>query len=96
MLLKCRSEPAETFRYACREPGCFIHYDSSQGYLIEPQDGDRSEPEIKPSVHCPKDGRVMHLAEVRPERKGFRLWKCPECNATRTNTESSNTAASSG
>jgi hypothetical protein len=95
MLLECRKEPAETFLYTCREPGCFIHYDSSQGYFIEPQDGD-SEPEIKPSVHCPKDGRLMYLAEVRPERKGFRLWKCPECNAIRTNGEFSSSAASSG
>jgi len=96
MLLKCRSEPPETFLYTCREPGCFIHYYSSQGYLIEPQDGDRSEPEIKPGVRCPNDGHVMYLAEVRPERKNFRLWKCPECNAIRTNGEFSNTAASSG
>jgi hypothetical protein len=96
MLLKRRSEPAETFLYACREPGCFIHYYSSQGYSIEPQDGDKGEPETKPGVQCPKDGRVMYLAEVRRERKGFRLWKCPECDAIRTNGEFSDTAASSG
>jgi hypothetical protein len=96
MLLECRSEPAETFLYACREPGCFVHYYSSQGYFIEPQDGDRSEPEIKPDVHCPKDGRLMYLAEVRPEKKSFRLWKCPECDAICTNGEISTTAASSG
>ena len=96
MLLKCRSEPPETFLYTCREPGCFIHYYSSQGYLIEPQDGDRSEPEIKPGVRCPNDGHVMYLAEVRPERKSFRLWKCPECDAIRTNGEFSDAAASSG
>jgi hypothetical protein len=96
MLLECRSEPAETFPYACREAGCFIRYISSQGYFIEPsQDGDRSEPEIRPGVHCPKDGRLMYLAEVRPETKSFRLWKCPECNAVRTNGELSSTAASS-
>jgi len=96
MLLECRSEPAETFLYACREPSCFIHYHSSQGYFIEPQNGDRIEPEIKPSIPCPKDGGVMYLAEVRPEKKSFRLWKCPECDATRTNGEISSTAASSG
>ena len=95
MLLEYRSKPAETFVYACREPGCFIHYQSPQGYFIEPQNGDGSELEIKPGVHCPKDGRVMYLAEVRPERKSFRLWKCPECDATRTNGEISTTAASS-
>lgn len=95
MLLEYRSKPAETFVYACREPGCFIHYQSPQGYFIEPQNGDGSELEIKPGVHCPKDGRVMYLAEVRPERKSFRLWKCPECDAIRTNGEISSTAASS-
>jgi hypothetical protein len=96
MLLDCRSKYEGTLLYACQEPGCFIRYYSSQGYFIEPQDGDRSEPEIKPGVHCPKDGRVMYLAEVRPERKSFRLWKCPECNAIRTNGEFSDTAVSSG
>jgi hypothetical protein len=95
MLLDCRSKYVGTFLYACQEPGCFIRYYSSQGYFIEPQDGDRSEQEIKPSLHCPKDGRVMYLAEVRPDRKSFRLWKCPECSEMRTNGESSITAVSS-
>ena len=96
MLLEYRSKPAETFVYACREPGCFIHYQSPQGYFIESQNGDRSESEIKPGVHCPKEERLMYLAEVRPEKKSFRLWKCPECDAIRTNGEISSTAASSG
>jgi hypothetical protein len=38
----------------------------------------------------------MYLAEVRSEKKSFRLWKCPECDAIRTNGEISSTAASSG
>jgi hypothetical protein len=96
MLLERRSEPAETFVYACREPACFIHYQRPQGYFIEPENGDRSEPEIKPGVHCPNDRHLMYLAEVRPERKSFRLWKCPECDAIRTNEEISSTVASSG
>jgi hypothetical protein len=96
MILERRKESAETFLYVCREPDCFIHYNSSQGYFIEPQDGDNSEPEIKPGVFCSKDRSFMYLAEVRPERRSFRLWKCPECNAMRTNEELSSTAASSG
>jgi hypothetical protein len=96
MLLDRRSRYVETFLYACQEPGCLIRYYSSQGYFIEPQDGHRSDPEIKPSVHCPKDGRVMYLAEVRPDRKSFRLWKCPDCGHLRTNGESSRAAVSSG
>jgi hypothetical protein len=97
MLLEYRNDPAEAslYAYACRESGCFIRYSSLQGYFIEPQDVDKSDLEIKPVVHCPKDWHPMYLAEVRAERKSFRLWKCPECNATRTNAES-NSAASSG
>jgi hypothetical protein len=95
MHLECRTEPAETFLYACREPGCFIHYSGSQGYFIEPQNGAGSESETKPGVHCPKDGCLMYLAEVRPEKKSFRLWKCPECDGIRTNGEISSTATSS-
>jgi len=40
-------------------------------------------------------GSGLYLAEARPERS-FRLWKCPECNALRTNGEFSNALASSG
>jgi hypothetical protein len=96
MLLKSRSDPVGTFLYACREPGCFVCYDSSQGYSISKPGAKTTEPDIIPRVSCPSDGHLMYLAEVRPERKSFRLWKCPECNATRTNGELSDAAASSG
>jgi hypothetical protein len=29
----------------------------------------------------------MYLAELKPEKKDFRLWKCPRCNGTQTNEE---------
>jgi hypothetical protein len=96
MLLKSGSDPVETFLYACQEPGCFVRYDSSQGYFINEQEADTTEPNIRPRVSCPHDGHLMYLAEVRPERKSFRLWKCPECNTVRTNEELSDAAASSG
>jgi hypothetical protein len=80
MFPKFQSETAEAPLYACREPGCFIHYDTSQGYYVETQDAAVIEPEITPGVRCPKDGYLMYLAEVQPERKSFRMWKCPECN----------------
>jgi len=85
MLLESEGS-AETFLYVCREPGCFIHYNSSQGYSSSPKMGTRSESEIKPGVHCPKDERLC-TREVRPEKKSFRLRKCPECDAIRTNGE---------
>ncbi len=96
MLPKLHSESAETPLYACREPGCFIHFDISQGYFVETQDAATIEPEIKPDIHCPKDGQFMYLAEVRPERKSFRMWKCPGCNGIHTNGVLSNQASSSG
>lgn len=97
MLLKSGSGSVETFLYACQKPGCFVCYDRSQGYFINKQDGGKTQPEdIKPRVSCPHDGHLMYLAEVRPERRSFRLWKCPECNTIRTNEELSDAAASSG
>jgi len=96
MLLKSRSDSVETFLYACLKPGCFVCYDSSQGYFISKQGAETTEPDISPRVSCHSDGQLMYLAEVRPERKSFRLWKCPECNAIRTNGELSDAAASSG
>jgi hypothetical protein len=98
MLLEYRNDPAETslYAYACRESACFIRYSSLQGYFIESQDADKSDLEIKPAVHCPKDWCPMYLAEVQPGNKSFRLWKCPECNTTHTNGEFSSAAASPG
>ncbi len=96
MLPKLQRESPETHSYACREPGCFIHYDDARGYFVETQDAATIEPEIKPGIRCPKDGHLMYLAEVHPERKSFRMWKCPECNRIQTNEEWSNKASSSG
>jgi len=29
----------------------------------------------------------MYLAEISPEKMSFRLWRCPQCGARRTNEE---------
>lgn len=84
---KQRGEPAETLTYACQEPGCPVRYDSSVGYIVAGQETNTIEQEMLPRVHCPKDGHLMYLAEVRPERRNFRLWKCPACDTTRKNEE---------
>jgi len=78
-------------------PVVSIHYNSSQGYFIESQNGDRSESEIKPGVHCPKDERLMYLAEVRPEKKELPPMENAR-NVTRSALmgEISSTAVSSG
>lgn len=89
MLLSLLSEPAEGVLYTCREPGCLVCYKGSDGYFIDAKDLKTIEEEITPRVSCPKDGHLMYLAEVIPQRRSFRLWKCPECNGNRTNEETS-------
>jgi hypothetical protein len=88
MLLEFGSEPLEALLYACREASCLIRYDSAHGYFIDTIDAKTIEHEMVPRLSCPGDEHPMYLAEVRPERRSFRLWKCPECNTTRTNEES--------
>ena len=83
------SEPAERVLYACQEPGCLIRYDASRGYFLETEDLKTIELEIMPRVNCPDDGHHMYLTQVNPERSSFRLWKCPECNQSRSNEEAS-------
>ena len=85
VLLKLRSKPAETLVYACPEPGCLVHYQNSHGYFIVLQNTIGRD--MVPGVCCSKDGQFMYLAKVRPERKSFRLWKCPKCNTSRRNQE---------
>jgi len=89
MLPRPLSESAEGVLYACREPGCLARYDSSHGYFIDTNDAETIEQETTPRVNCPNDGQLMYLAEVMPQRSSFRLWKCPECNGSHTNEETS-------
>lgn len=89
MLLEPLSEPAEKPVYICREPGCLIRYNSTDGYFLHTEDARTIQEELPPRVNCFNDERPMYLAEVRPETRSFRLWKCPECDASRTNEESS-------
>jgi len=95
MLLESWKESAEDVPICLPEPGCFIHYNSSQGYFIESQNGDRSESEIKPGVHCPKDERLCTSRRCG-RKKELPPMEMPECDGIRTNGEISSTAASSG
>jgi len=89
MLVRLLSNPAERPLYTCRERSCLVRYDSSDGYFVDTRDAKAFEEERTPGVICPNDGQPMYLAEVMPERSSFRLWKCPECNESRTNEETS-------
>jgi len=87
MLLGPPTESAEGMLYACQEPGCLIRYQASSGYFLDVKDARAVELEIIPRVSCYNDAQRMYLAEVLPEKKSFRLWKCPKCEARQTNEE---------
>jgi hypothetical protein len=86
-LLKIGKKSRQTPAYVCDVPGCVARYNRSRGYFITAQDGSQMEGETAPRVSCPHDGQLMYLAEVRPQQRNYRLWRCPECNLSRTNEE---------
>ena len=86
-LLKSKGEDTQTLSYACTEPDCLVHYNSSRGYFMLSQDGSTSELDMLPRVRCLHDGMPMYLSGVNPNNRGFRLWRCPQCDGSRTNEE---------
>jgi hypothetical protein len=87
ILLRMGDKSWQVPAYVCDEPGCFVRYSGSRGYFTTTQDGSQTEGEVMPRITCPKDSRVMYLAEVRPEQRNYRLWRCPDCGTTLTNEE---------
>jgi hypothetical protein len=85
MPLRLLSEPAEGLVYTCQEVGCLVRYDSSHGYFLDTKDAKTIEQETTPHLSCSNDGQLMYLAEVMPERRSFRRWKCPECGLSYIN-----------
>ena len=81
---------SENEPFRCCEPGCLIRYDTSQGYFLDTQDKTTLEQEILPRVSCSVDKSPMYLAESQTRTKSYRLWKCPECVASRTDEGASN------
>ena len=88
MLPRLQAEMGKPQVYVCQEGGCLVRYEVSGGYFLDTEDAKTVEQEIRPRVRCSADGRFMYLAEVRPEQRSFRLWKCPECDATYTHQQS--------
>jgi len=86
-LLNSEGDPTQTLAYACTEPDCLVHYNIYRGYFILSQGGKTNEPDMVPSVRCPHDGAPMYLAEIDLEKRGLRLWICPQCDRRRTNEE---------
>lgn len=70
--------------YACPEPDCIVHYHPVNGYFIAAKNG-LAESDMTPRVKCIRDGRPMYLAQINPEKRAFRLWRCPRCEASHSN-----------
>jgi hypothetical protein len=85
--LQTGSEPAQTLVYACPEPDCFVHYNSSGGYFIVTDNGSGFDRDMMLEVRCSQDGLPMYLAEVLQAQRSFRLWRCPGCNSSRRNND---------
>jgi hypothetical protein len=73
--------------YLCPELGCSVAYNRREGYFTIIPQKEYTERDIMPSVSCPRDGRLMYLAEIKPEKRSFRRWTCPRCKTSRTNGE---------
>ena len=83
--LQTGSEPSQTLVYACPEPDCLVHYNSSGGYFALLHNGNGIDRDMMPELVCSQDGLPMYLAEVLMTQRSFRLWRCPQCNSSRRN-----------
>jgi hypothetical protein len=82
MMLDGKFMPTRT--YACPVSDCLVHYAASRGYFLATEHG-HMELDSTPRLTCPHDGQPMYLAEINPEVRSFRLWRCPQCHARCTN-----------
>ena len=86
-LLNSEGDPIQELAYACTGPDCLIHYNIYRGYFILSQNGNTNELDMVPRVRCSHDGTPMYLAQIDPDKRDFRLWRCPRCDGRRTNEE---------
>lgn len=86
VLLPINAGGIQTPAYSCPQSGCAVHYTPSDGYFLLTEKG---HPNLDgtPRVKCPQDGGPMYLAALNPEKRDFRLWRCPQCDSSRTNEE---------
>jgi len=86
-LLNSEGDPIQKLAYACTQPDCLVHYNIYRGYFMLSQNGNTNELDMVPRVRCSHDGTPMYLAQIDPDKKDFRLWRCPQCDGRRTNEE---------
>jgi len=69
-----------SFAYACPLSGCVIFFAENTGYFSVEGDEQQSRQTGVLRVTCPQDGLPMYLAEVHPQKKNLRLWRCGKSN----------------
>jgi len=84
--LMIEGEPTPSPAYACPVTDCPVRYDASHGYYIA-KECVLMERDMTPRHTCSHHEQPMYLAETNLEERSFRLWRCPRCDATRTNGE---------
>jgi hypothetical protein len=82
-VLPKQPESRQFLTYACPEPGCAVHYNSSEGYFMAAPEGSRIERAMTPRVMCMQDKALMYLTAV--PQIDVRHRKCPQCDTIRTN-----------
>jgi hypothetical protein len=87
ILLRTGEKSERVSGYGCEQTDCLVRYSEARGYMVIGPEGSHVAGEVTPKVTCPTDGRFMYLAEVRPEQRSYRLWRCPECGKGLTNQE---------
>ena len=93
-IVKSNGKGAESRSYICTESDCLVHYSKNRGYFVLNGNGKPNGLEMVPKVTCRRDGMPMFLAEVNRKKKSYRLWRCPQCNETRTSDDGLIDAAS--
>jgi hypothetical protein len=83
---RIEGEPIPAPAYACSASDCLVRYASSHGYYLAAEYG-LMQRDGTPRHICSDDGQPMYLSEINSEERSFRLWKCPQCDATRTNSD---------
>ena len=86
-LLNSEGDPIQKLAYACTQPDCLVHYNIYRGYFMLSQNGNTNELDMVPRVRCSHDGTPMYLAQIDPDKRDFRLWRCPQCDGRCTNEE---------
>ena len=87
VLLKIGEKSWQITAYVCEKSACVVRYNHSRGYFITTQDGSPMGGDTVPRFSCPQDSQLMYLTEVRPQQRNYRLWRCPDCNTSRTSEE---------